>query len=646
MTKPIISLDIETNCLEPFKTGAEIVSIAYAFYKPDGTIGTIFEKGEETIRESLTRLADSGNKVLVYNQQFEQSWFETKFPKIKLNWYCDVMRLVQNLGSSYDAGTMKFEIQGVGLKTAVQRILGETEPWTDEIYAWIRHTYKVNKGQEGQYLASAPDELLKPYNEADSIYTLKLYTEITRYFKECKFDWENDQKTFQWVVRELVAAYLRGYPVDREDLTLYVSDIQDEVDGLDLQFRAKYRKEILNVREALRVKEQSKFKKKIIEQQPEFNVGSRQHLAMLFIDQLGCQPKHFTPKNLPSFKSAHIGTYGEGGKMLENRQKRLIIQKQAMATLKASETDGKTHFQLKACGTSTFRFAGSSGLNVQGISRRDKRLMEAFQTYPGETLVEIDAASGEATIISALTNDRMYKYFSFDGKGKAPYYDGDQLMINDPYLAFQSISGVGSKELKEAFLHRTYDGKTFAEQWLIDDEVIKKDLKKTRQVSKTIVLAIGYSAQGKKIAQSCREMFGIPLTDEQGQAIVKTYWALFKDVKALADKCQFRVKQAGYLTNLFGCRLSPEPRKAFNALIQSTMSGVVNYKWMVLKELAPWAHSVTCIHDALIFSVPSERVEEFRALSKESDRIINENIRWVVDIGFGFTPGSNWYQTK
>jgi len=528
----------------------------------------------------------------------------------------------------------------------VQRILGETEPWTDEIYKWIRFTYKVNKGQEGQYLASAPDELLRPYNEGDSIYTLKLFTEITRFFKECKFDWESDQKNYQWIVHELVSSYLRGYPVDRTDLAEYVTDIQAEVDGLDLQFRAKYRKEIIAVREALRVKEQAKFKKKIVTVQPDFNVSSRHHLAMLFIDQLGCKPKHWTPKNQPSFKSAHIGTYGEGGKMLESRQKRLIIQKQAMATLRASEIDGKTHFSLKACGTSTFRYAGSSGLNVQGISRKDKRLMEAFQTYPGETLVEIDAASGEATIISALTNDKMYKYFSFDGKGKAPYYDGDQLMINDPYLAFQSVSGVGSKELREAFEHRTYNGHTFAEQWLIDDEVIKKDLKKTRQVSKMIVLAIGYSAQGKKIAQSCREMFNIPLTDEQGQAIVKTYWALFSDVKSLADRCQFRVKQAGYITNLFGCRLSPEPRKAFNALIQSTMSGIVNYKWMILKESAPWANSVTCIHDALIFSVPTERLEEFRELSKASDRIINENIRWSVDVGFGFSPGRNWHETK
>ena len=647
MTKPIIcALDIETSALEPFKPGAEIVSIAYAWYKPDGTIGTIFERGEENIRKSLQRLMDNGNPVLVYNQQFEQAWFQTKFPEIKLNWYCDVMRLVQNLGSSYDAGTMKFEIQGVGLKTAVQRILGETEPWTEEIYAWIRHTYKVNKGQEGQYLASAPDELLKPYNEADSVYTLKLYTEITRYFKECKFDWESDHKTYLFIVDQLVESYLRGYPLDRADLQDYIGDIQTEVDGIDLQFRAKYKKEILAVRESLRLKEQAKFKKKVVEVLPEFNAGSRHHLAALFIGQLGCTPKHFSPKGAPSFKSAHIGTYGEGGKMLETRQKRLIIQKQAMAALRVSEPTGRLHVSLKAAGTSTFRFAGSSGLNIQGISRKDRRLMEAFQTYPNETLVEIDAASGEATIISALTNDKMYKYFSFDGKGVAPYYEGNQLMISDPYLAFQSVSGVGSAELKEAFLHRTYNGNTFAQQWLIDDEVIKKDLKKTRQVSKMVVLALGYGAKGKKIAQSCREMFGIQLTDEQGNEIYKTYWSLFKDVKQFADKCQFRVKQSGYLVNPWGCRLTPEPRRAFNATIQSSMSSIVNWKLMILKDLAPWANFYTCIHDALLFSVPTERLEEFKVLSKESDKIMNSQLGWSVDVGFGFTFGKNLYETK
>lgn len=645
----VIALDIESVGLQPWDKTSELVSIGLAWRNDAGEMQTYFTKGFQNIEAVLTRLAETQDKILVYNQSFEMRWFNYYWPHLQLNWHADVMRLVQLHGTSSDNANMTVEIDGFGLKPAVTRILGKLPTAAEEIYGWIHSNYKTTKAQAGQYLATAPDDILERYNLEDSIYTLELYEHLTAKFDRIKFDWTRDQDIYQGVVKELVSANLTGFPVRRADVQQYISDIEQETIELDNLFLSTYQQEILNVRELLRQKEQAKFKKKIVTELPEFNPGSRQHLKMLLVDQLGVAPTIFSPTGEPSFKAAHMHLYGEAGKMLENRGKRQIIKAQAEALLRVSALDGKFHPELKTCGTITGRFAGSSGLNVQGISRNDKRLMEFFEAPPGMQLVEIDAISGEATITAAYSNDPVYKFQVFEGVGVKPYYrDDGLLMISDPYIALTSVSTVGSKELKETFYSATFDGLTFAEQWVKDPEVVKAHpvIKKYRKVNKMLSLALSYGLGAKKLMKQVEEQFGLVVTEATAKQVVKSYWKQYADIKAFASKCSHRVSQNGYLVNEFGYRTTPADHKAFNALIQSTMSGIVNYKILLLREYADYWQLYTVIHDAIILVVPEDKVKDLKKVSQMTDKIINEGLRWSVDVKFGFNAGRNLWETK
>ncbi len=89
-----------------------------------------------------------------------------------------------------------------------------------------------------------------------------------------------------------------------------------------------------------------------------FNVGSNKQLAALFVGKLKMTPKFVTKTGQPSFKSAFLSQWGEGGDMLKKRRKRLLVLKQCDSLLALSEYDGRWHVDLKACGTTTGRFAG------------------------------------------------------------------------------------------------------------------------------------------------------------------------------------------------------------------------------------------------------------------------------------------------
>ena len=91
-----------------------------------------------------------------------------------------------------------------------------------------------------------------------------------------------------------------------------------------------------------------------------FNVGSNHQLRMIFVDILKMVPKFLTDKGSPSFKSPALPQWGEGGMLLGKRRKRLLVLKQATNLLILSGYDGRFHLDLKACGTSTGRYAGGT----------------------------------------------------------------------------------------------------------------------------------------------------------------------------------------------------------------------------------------------------------------------------------------------
>ncbi len=283
-------------------------------------------------------------------------------------------------------------------------------------------------------------------------------------------------------------------------------------------------------------------------------------------------------------------------------------------------------------------------LNIQALARTDKGLLGSLLPDPGNIFVSSDAAGAEPVVTTHYSGDKNYYDACFGMQGKAPYYDGLLLKISDIYLSVMSVSPIGAEDMREAF-HSDYGGKSFAEQWLLDPEVIKKQLKRQRTFHKILCLGLGYGMQPPKMVKSAYEK-GYALTLKEAREFYKAYWNLFKGVRALADRLEQQVEQDGYLINQFGYRMTMEGRLGYNYLVQSSVSGILHVFCAKVFALAPWAKFVTVIHDELIAEIPETRVEEFRKVIQAATDSLNDDLGWSVRMEFGFAVGASLYEAK
>lgn len=283
-------------------------------------------------------------------------------------------------------------------------------------------------------------------------------------------------------------------------------------------------------------------------------------------------------------------------------------------------------------------------LNVQGLARRDKSLLSAILPEPGYIVCSSDASAGEPTVTTHYSQDKNYYDATFGMVGKRPYYDGPLLKIDDIYLTTMSTSPIGQQKMMQAF-HSTYKGVPFPEQWLLDPEVIKKELDKDRKAHKILALGLSYGMGPKKAVKQMYDN-GYNISMKQARDFFRSYWTTFAGVRKFADALGEQVEQNGYIVNQFGYRLTPEPHKAFNYFIQSSISGLFHCYCAKIFAAAPWAKFVTVIHDELVAEVPIEKKEEFRQVIKAATDSLNADLNWEVKLRFGCVFGENWYEAK
>lgn len=343
-------LDLETTGLNFYEEDFRIKSVALVWN--DGTAEFIV--GEKEVGDRLSELGQT--PILVYNLSFELGCVRCRYPNLSLNFTTDVARLVQLFDGGGDG-----PLQGVSLKKSIRRILSIEDDYTESIYSWIRHNIPgVRRGKEGAYLSQAPYDLLKAYNIADSKYTLDLYNFIVTQFKEEGYDWSLDNEIYMSTVDLVVQSKIAGVYVDRETLTKNIEVMRAEVLTTDIKFREDFAGEILHVQQALLAKKNAKLKKKQHTELPEFNIGSKTQLKMLFVDLMGIDIGFKTLTGNPSFKSSHLGLYGPGGVLLAKRGKKLLILNQALALLELSEKDNRWHVSLKLTNVRTGRASGGN----------------------------------------------------------------------------------------------------------------------------------------------------------------------------------------------------------------------------------------------------------------------------------------------
>ena len=368
----VYALDFETSGLDFWNPDFQVKSVAVSYRNENGDLVSRFT--ESNVQRFLEQLAEKQLPVIVYNAGFELGVLKCCFPDIRLNIHADVMRLVQ----TFDGGTLDYhkflgdyedefddEIdEGFSLKKSGPRILGSDFNDTHETaFAWIRENLEVKRGKEGAFLGSLPRDLLRDYNCGDTENTLKLYERITAEFRRIDYDWNPDHVLYMNTTRLIVESKIRGIHVDRENLQAYIAQVEEEVREIEKKFLNALASPIEEVQRLKLEEAKAKYKTekgRMGAKVDEFNCGSNKQLAMLFVDVMKLPVQFTSATGQPSFKKAHLHTWGEGGEILLARRQRLLVLKQAQNLLKLSEADGRWHVGLKSIGTSTGRFAGGS----------------------------------------------------------------------------------------------------------------------------------------------------------------------------------------------------------------------------------------------------------------------------------------------
>ena len=315
---------------------------------------------------------------------------------------------------------------------------------------------------------------------------------------------------------------------------------------------------------------------------------------------------------------------------------------------------------IRKCGVTrwiTGEHIAPSGVTTQSLKSYQEVIdypVSCFEVASGFLLVEQKGqtfvsgnCSGEPTVTAHYSRDMNYLLATQEMVGKEPYYNTQgMLVISDIYLMVASRAPMWAKDIRDAY-EATYDGLTFGQMWVKDSEYIaKKVLKRVRDEAKTLALALAYEVGPKKMVMIALQA-GYELTLKQAKDFFAIYWETFPNVKKLRNKWADLYRSQGHIMTEFGYCLYPsEDYKVMNAVIQSTVSGVISYLCMAYFEDNPWVLFSTIIHDEVIFEVPIDRLDEAKRIYFEAVDKLNKDLGWSVPIQFGWKEGKDFYEAK
>jgi len=284
-------------------------------------------------------------------------------------------------------------------------------------------------------------------------------------------------------------------------------------------------------------------------------------------------------------------------------------------------------------------------LNLLALARRDKPFMGSFKADPGHVLVSIDLCAGEPSVVAHYTKDLNYYDAIFGMQGKRPYIANGVLKIDDIYVTNVYNFPV-LRPIWEEVMRKPWPAGDWADQWVADSEIIKDSIKPQRQLAKVCVLGLSYGMGPKKLVNTLYDA-GHNITLQEAQGIFKGYWKWAADVKRFADICGDIYKANGKIPNVFGYINYPEAAyKAFNAFIQSTVSGVMHWFVRDLRSKCTYFQYIATVHDELICQIPEHLVKDFRGQVLASEKALNTYLNWSVEIKTGFKVGKTMYEAK
>ncbi|MBL0947992.1 DNA polymerase I [Brevundimonas sp.] len=344
-----------------------------------------------------------------------------------------------------------------------------------------------------------------------------------------------------------------------------------------------------------------------------FNIASPRQIGEILFGEM----------DLPGGKKTASGQWGTDAAMLETLAEthelpRVILDWRQLAKLKGTYTDALTeaadpathrvHTAYQLAAASTGRLA-SSDPNLQNIPIRTetgRQIRQAFIASPGHVLISADYSQIELRILAHI--------------GDIP-------------------------ELKAAFkagldIHAA----TASEMFGVPIEGMSSE---TRRRAKAINFGIIYGISAFGLAAQ------LGIDNGEAGAYIKTYFERFPGIRTYMDRIRGEVKQAGFVTTLFGRRVHIPAihsksgaerqfgeRAAINAPIQGTAADIIRRAMIrmpgALRDSGLHTRMLLQVHDELVFEAPEAEAERAiavirRIMESAAEPAVSLSVPLVVD---------------
>jgi DNA polymerase I-like protein with 3'-5' exonuclease and polymerase domains len=250
---------------------------------------------------------------------------------------------------------------GCSLEAAASRVLGkDLHNHKAERDAFLKEHHGI-RSKQGSFIHLLPSHILKSYNIADTVVTLELFEHLDLLLRGI---WEKDWDLYYNRTDLMNKAYRKGININLPALYTVITKLEAEIALIEANYLEFMHLHIIKWAELYKTCAE------------EFNIGSNKQLKELYVGVLGMKAGHLTEKGqkavkdkeltldealneYPSFQSKHLGDWGESGKLLIQRRKRLLVLSQAISTFTmASMGNGRIHPEVRVAGTRTNRVSG------------------------------------------------------------------------------------------------------------------------------------------------------------------------------------------------------------------------------------------------------------------------------------------------
>ncbi len=567
----IWGFDIETNSLDPFAKGSQILTAAvvraasvnafagnYLFYAADLSKGLMRHDGNMWL-PALRRVVDSPDNTLVGHNivAFDSVWWEAHVDPVKAD--------------LFDTMVAYGLLDETGERNSLAAL---AEQFADE-------TVDTSMKGKRKNLADLPIEDVLEYNIKDSRISLQLYAPLKELLEE-----EGLMNLFEHLMgigKVLARMMVRGINVDVGYIARQVLQMEGEIKVLHDRLLSSV--------------------ESIVEDDA-FNFNSSKQLGNLLYEKLDMPVLDYTKTGAPSTSATTLRALMAKSRndavtmwledILAYREKnKLNGTYLAPLAGKHRGTDGRIHTTYRMS-RSTFRGGTVTGRlssakpNLQNIPR-DVKVKGAFIPTKGKLLFEADYAQLEV---------RVAAWYSQEPRLLLAFEEGKD--IHTTVLA--NINGVPYEDA-------------------IEFVQTDKTWKENRTLIKRIVFGTMYGAGAKTIQSAVREM-GVEVSIQKAQKTINKFFATYPDLKSWISETEQYIMANKMIETPFGRRRHlpyaskidmrgfAQLRQGVNFMIQSLASDVTLTALRLLDErmerVGGSSRVLLTVHDSILGEHPPD----------------------------------------